>query len=157
MAPVLRELNKRRTEIGPEPPQPRSTFLEWNYEAELFAFGKRLGEEFDRKLLKQALTHRSYVNLEEDKAKEKGIEFEAIPCNHQLINQGDEIILGHVKEELGKEHPKDVTNALCDYLTTIDMLSHVAFHLGLKDLILTAVSQVFVFNTVTSSFLGISS
>lgn len=72
MAPTLREMKLRRDKLGPEPEQPRSSFLEWNYEAELFAFGKRLGEEFDRNLLRKALTQREYANLQEFKAQESG-------------------------------------------------------------------------------------
>lgn len=59
-------MQKRRDKLGPEAPSPRSSFLEWNYEAELYAFGKRLGENFDRQILKQALVHRSYSNLKKD-------------------------------------------------------------------------------------------
>jgi large subunit ribosomal protein L44 len=138
VAPTLKQLKKRRDEIGPEPEQPRSTFLEWNYEAEVFAFGKRLGEEFDRKTLKQALTHRSYVTVEENKAKEKGVEFENPASNQDLIKEGDSIISQYLKEKLRKSHPDDVVTVLSDYLTTVDMLSHVALHMGLKDIILTA-------------------
>ncbi|XP_044261320.1 39S ribosomal protein L44, mitochondrial [Tribolium madens] len=138
VAPVLKELKRRRDKVGPEEPSPRSTFLEWNYEAEIFAFGKRLGEEFDRKLLKQALTHRSYVSLEEDKAKEKGLENEKVDSNYQLIKQGGALISNYIKTELGEKYPKDVVGALHDYLTSVDMLSHVAVHLGLKDIVLTS-------------------
>lgn len=69
----MKELRNRRIKIGPEPEQPRSSYLEWNYEAELFAFGKRLGEEFERNLLKKALIQREYANLQEFKVKEEGI------------------------------------------------------------------------------------
>lgn len=65
-------MKRRRDKIGPEPEQPRSSFLEWNYEAELFAFGKRLGEEFDKNLLKKALIQREYANLQEFKAQDSG-------------------------------------------------------------------------------------
>lgn len=75
MSPTLREVYNRRKKLGPEPLKPRSSYLEWNYEAEVFAFGKRLGEEFKSDILKQALTHRSYVILEQDKAKAKGLKF----------------------------------------------------------------------------------
>lgn len=69
-------MKRRRDKIGLEPEQPRSSFLEWNYEAELFAFGKRLGEEFDRNLLKKALIQREYANLQEFKAQETGTYFD---------------------------------------------------------------------------------
>lgn len=68
----MKELKRRRDKIGPEAPSPRSSYLEWNYEAELFAFGKRLGEEIDTNLLKKVLTQREYANLQEFKAQEAG-------------------------------------------------------------------------------------
>ncbi|EFA05348.1 large ribosomal subunit protein mL44 [Tribolium castaneum] len=138
VAPVLKQLKRRMDQVGPEAPTPRSSYLEWNYEAEIFAFGKRLREEFDRKVLKQALTHRSYVTREEDKAKEKGLEFETIECNHQLIKQGGALISQCVRNELGGKYPKDVVEALHGHLTTVDMLAHVGLHLGLKDIVQTA-------------------
>lgn len=72
MAPTLKELKRRRDKISSEPENPRSSYLEWNYEAELFAFGKRLGEQFDRKLLKKALIQKEYANLHELKTQEAG-------------------------------------------------------------------------------------
>jgi len=41
-------------EVGPEKPRHRSEFLEWNYDSEIFAFGKRLKDEFDENLLRLA-------------------------------------------------------------------------------------------------------
>lgn len=72
VAPVMRELRKRREKIGPDPEEPRSKYLEWNYESEVFAFGKRLGEEFNKNLLKKALIQREYANLQNFKAQEAG-------------------------------------------------------------------------------------
>ncbi|RZC40427.1 39S ribosomal protein L44, mitochondrial [Asbolus verrucosus] len=139
VAPTLNELYRRRLKAGPEPLKPRSTYLEWNYEAEVFAFGKRLGEEFDQKTLKQALTHRSYVNLERDKAKERGAEsFEEISSNQHLIKEGEAIISDYLREELNRLHLEVVAKALYDYLTTEEMLAHVARYMGLKDIVLTA-------------------
>lgn len=58
--PTLKELKRRRDKIGPEEPSPRSSYLEWNYDGEVYAFGKRLNENFDEDLLKTALVNRSY-------------------------------------------------------------------------------------------------
>lgn len=51
----------RRKKVGPEKPEPRSSYLEWNYDAEIYAFGMRLNEEFDENILRKALVHRSYT------------------------------------------------------------------------------------------------
>ena len=37
----------------PEPERHRSEYPNWNFEAELFAFGRRLGEEFDEPTLRR--------------------------------------------------------------------------------------------------------
>lgn len=134
----MRAIKNRREKIGPDPVEPRSSFLEWNYNAEIFAFGKRLGEEFDEKLLQQALIHRSYVNKQETKnedASEKQLN-----DNSELIKEGDDFIRSYLKKSFSKQHPSEIGNSLVDYLMSESMLSHVAFHMGLKDIVLTGVS-----------------
>lgn len=83
--PTLLTLRARKDKLEPQPENPRSTYLEWNYEAELYAFGKRLGEEFDRQLLKKALIQREYANLQEFKAKEQGLPIPEKIDNFELI------------------------------------------------------------------------
>nr|XP_023014770.1 39S ribosomal protein L44, mitochondrial isoform X1 [Leptinotarsa decemlineata]XP_023014772.1 39S ribosomal protein L44, mitochondrial isoform X2 [Leptinotarsa decemlineata] len=137
VAPTLKELYRRRVKVGPEPEKPRSAFLEWNYDSELFAFGKRLGEEIDRDLLKRALIQKEFANLQEIKAEEKGLPVPEKIHNFALIGEGDKIISTYVRAELRKTYPEDIVNAVSDYLTSEDMLSHIASHIGLKDIILT--------------------
>ncbi|CAH1959200.1 unnamed protein product [Acanthoscelides obtectus] len=137
VAPTLKVLKHRRDSLGPEPQKPRSSFIEWNYEAELFAFGKRLGDEFDKKLLHQALTSREYANLKEFQAQEKGIELTDNVHNDELIQEGEEIILKTIKEEYKKDYPEDLVNAVCNYLTSEDMLGSLGKGIGLKDIVLT--------------------
>lgn len=70
-------------------PNPRSGYLEWNLEAELYAFGKRVNEDFDPDLLRTAFTFRSYVIKEESRQKDVGIEIsENQKDNIELIEQG---------------------------------------------------------------------
>ncbi|XP_018562151.1 39S ribosomal protein L44, mitochondrial [Anoplophora glabripennis] len=137
VSPTLRVLKKRRDLIGPEPEKPRSTYLEWNYDAEIYAFGKRLGEEFDKSLLRRALTQREYANMQEFTAKEKGLPIPEKIDNYELIQEGNEIISRVIKEEYRKLYPEDIVNAVHNYLTSEDMMSYVGSHIGLKDLILT--------------------
>lgn len=138
VAPVMKAIKSRRDKIGPDPVEPRSSFLEWNYNAEIFAFGKRLGEEFNEKLLRQALTHRSYVNKQ--KTETEGASQELLSDNFELIQEGDDFIRSYLKESFSKKHPSKIGNCLVEYLMSEAMLSHVGLHLGLKDIILTAVS-----------------
>lgn len=61
VAATLVQLKLQRDKLGPEKPLPRSTYLEWNYDAEIYAFGKRLNEDFQEDLLRTALINRSYT------------------------------------------------------------------------------------------------
>lgn len=87
MAPMLMELKRREKKLGGKKINPRNTFLEWNLEAELYAFGKRLNEDFDSDLLLQAFTDRTYVIKEEMKQKE--LEFDLkMKDNRVLAEEG---------------------------------------------------------------------
>jgi len=58
--PTLFEIKEREKIAKPLPIEKtkRSNFLEWNHNAELYAFGKRLGEEFNIEKLLKAFIHR---------------------------------------------------------------------------------------------------
>ncbi|KAG5873457.1 hypothetical protein JTB14_007224 [Gonioctena quinquepunctata] len=137
VAPTLKELARRKERLEPQPEKPRSSFIEWNYDSELFAFGKRLGEDFDRALLKQALIQREFANLQRTEAEKTGKSPPDSIHNFALIEEGDKIISNYLKEELRKTYPEDIVYAVSNYLTSEDMLSHIASHIGLKDIILT--------------------
>ncbi|GJQ78077.1 hypothetical protein Trydic_g2419 [Trypoxylus dichotomus] len=130
VAPTLRELQRRRDRIGPPKPEPRSTYLEWNYNAEIFAFGKRLGEEFKEDVLRRALTHRSYTKSQEDK---DGIQ---IDDNSVFIEKGYNIISSFLKQQFKEKYPHIIVNVLHDHLMTTEMLAYVASHIGLRDIVL---------------------
>lgn len=83
----MRVLKNREDKQGGKVINPRNTFLEWNLEAELYAFGKRLGEEFDSDLLLQAFTDRSYVIKEELKQKEMDFDLK-MKDNRELAEEG---------------------------------------------------------------------
>lgn len=134
VSPTLRELYRRQKKLGPPPPQPRSTFLEWNYDAEVYAFGKRLGENFQEDLLKRALTHKSYCNKLKDQSEKE------ILHNEEFIKEGEQFIRNTVKDEYGKKYPPMVFESLEAYLLSEKVLAHVALHIGLKDIVLTEVN-----------------
>lgn len=79
-----------------------------NYDSEIFAFGKRLGEEFDTKLLQQALTERSYIIREEEKQKSVGIELPILNLtdNIELSIKGLDFIDDIVKRYLRSILPR---------------------------------------------------
>lgn len=83
----MRALKIKENKVGGKVTHPRNTFLEWNLESELYAFGKRLNEEFDSDLLLQAFTDRSYVIKEE--LKQKDIDFDLkLKDNRELAEEG---------------------------------------------------------------------
>lgn len=81
------ELKRREDKLGGKKTNPRNTYLEWNLEAEIYAFNKRLNEDFDLDLLLQAFTDRTYVIKEEMKQKELGIELQ-MKDNRELAEEG---------------------------------------------------------------------
>lgn len=79
-----------------------------NYHAELFAFGKRLGEEFQKDLLQRAFTYRSYVVQEEMRQKEVGIEDPELSLedNRELSRRGETLISEYLKNHLRVALPR---------------------------------------------------
>ncbi|XP_053693627.1 39S ribosomal protein L44, mitochondrial [Sabethes cyaneus] len=143
VGPTLRELKCRREKMGPEAEQPRSNHSDWNYNAELFAFGKRLSEQFDSKLLQQALTHRSFIAREEQRQTELGIEKPELGLkdNRELIEHGRKLIDDFVQAFLLTalpRLPREGVRSIATHLTADDRLAHVSKHLGMKDIILAA-------------------
>lgn len=137
----MREQKKRKEKLGPEP-EIRSNFLEWNYNSEIFAFGKRLNENFDSDLLKKAFKTRSFIILEEQKHKEIGVEGIPLEDNLSLVKRGEHLIETYINEFVKKSLPSlpdDGVNSVRLYLTSLDMLSHISTNLGTKDLILSSV------------------
>lgn len=72
-----------------------------------------------------------------------GLNTEKLEDNHELIQEGDNLISNYIKTEYSKSHPENVVNVLHEYLTSDSMLAHIGKHIGLKDLILTTVSMIF--------------
>ncbi|XP_058454380.1 large ribosomal subunit protein mL44 [Malaya genurostris] len=143
VAPTLRELKRRREKMGPEAVLPRSTHSDWNYNAEIFAFGKRLSEHFDAGLLQQAFTHQSFIAKEEVKQAQVGIDQPQLGLkdNQQLIEQGEKLIQQYVQAFLLTalpNLPEEGIHALVTHLTSEDKLAYVSKHLGTTDIILSA-------------------
>lgn len=65
-----------------------------NYNAELYAFNKRLQEEFDGDALREALTHASYIHKERQRQQELGVSDPALTMadNRQLAAKGERLI-----------------------------------------------------------------
>uniref|UniRef100_A0AAG5CY57 Large ribosomal subunit protein mL44 n=2 Tax=Anopheles atroparvus TaxID=41427 RepID=A0AAG5CY57_ANOAO len=143
VAPTLRELRRRREKMGPEAVLPRSSHSDWNYSAELFAFGKRLQENFDANVLQQAFTHQSFVEQETRKQAAVGIEqpILGVSDNRDLIVQGEQLIVDYVEAFLLTtlpRLPRQFVTAIRESLTSESQLAHISSHLGTKDIIMAA-------------------
>lgn len=92
VAPTQIEITKRKKKAPKEIPK-RNTFLEWNRSAEIYAFNKRLSEDFNLQKLEQAFTFRSYIIQEEQRQKEMGIEDPKLDVqdNTELIIKGEKL------------------------------------------------------------------
>ncbi|KAL9923593.1 large ribosomal subunit protein mL44-like [Glossina fuscipes fuscipes] len=129
--------------LDPRPLECRSRFLHWNYRAELFAFGKRLNEDFQIYLLQTALTQESYVTKEKVKQEELGVENADMQLKHnaELAQHGQRLakvyIEAFVAHSLSKM-PADGHKVVTSYLLTVDTLAHVSLHKGMKELLMDA-------------------
>ena len=64
-----------------------------NYDAEIFAFGNRLGEKFNEPSLRVALTHKSYVERESARLSALGVNSSLeLQDNEELALKGAEMI-----------------------------------------------------------------
>lgn len=119
VAPTQIEITRRKRRLPPQPKPKRSTFLEWNRSAEIYAFNIRLTEKFDTEKLEQAFTHRSYIIQEEQKQKEMGIEDYQLDLqdNTDLIMKGDKLTSEIVQNYLAQALPhafEDVIMYVCN-------------------------------------------
>lgn len=163
--PTLRELKRRKDRETPKPIQ-RSTFIEWNYKAELYAFGQRLGEQFNPALLQQAFTQRSYIVQEEFRQQAVGIEQPEtnLQDNKELIAKGEAVLAESLNLFLAAQLtrlPQPGQDAVRSFLMSEEVLANVASHLGCADLILSSVysfniklfQTIFNFITISRNFL----
>lgn len=144
LRPYLVSLYKRRVDQGPEPDRPRSVWINWNYDAEIFAFGERLGEKFQSDSLRTAFTNRSYVAVEKDKRAELGLQDDVaelnLTDNEDFQIKGDQLAKNYAKAYLQHCYPmlpEEGIISVVSYLMSEENLSHIALNLGLKDLTLT--------------------
>ncbi|XP_042238860.1 39S ribosomal protein L44, mitochondrial-like [Homarus americanus] len=144
VAPLRKELYKRQKKMykkGIAHKFSRSEFIEWNYDAELFAFGKRLHEEFEGSLLREALTDSSYIAQEMSHQQALGVTSPALTLksNTELAAAGATVIADYCAKYLRAALPvlpEEGISALVEHLSSEEIMSKVGYGIGLKDLIL---------------------
>lgn len=140
VVPTFLILKKKQDKLEVKPSH-RNTYAEWNYNAEVFAFSKRLGEEFDDSLLRRALTQRSYIIMEEEKQKAVGIENPKLELedNSEFSEQGEKFMKNYIQRYLRTVLPRFPEEGICalvKYLMSPETLSDICFHMGTSELIL---------------------
>lgn len=89
---VLREMKVRSEsfDLAPHKLRARNEWPDWNYAAELFAFNKRLSENWTEFSLQVAFTHSSYVNVEKNRREQLQLANEHFHIDHnqKFIEQG---------------------------------------------------------------------
>ncbi|XP_072044174.1 large ribosomal subunit protein mL44-like [Amphiura filiformis] len=131
------------TKYGPESPKPRSHKENWNYQSELFAFGKRIGEDFNEATIRTAFTDISHIErMDTGGVKDKAEEVRLPAEDNQLLAQiGDVFMSDYIREYFRVVYPRlpeEGINGIHDYLMSEDVMLHIAKNLGLVDLILCA-------------------
>lgn len=143
--PTMREFYKRRIAAGPEPDRPRSAWVNWNYKAEVYAFGARLQENFTQENLQVAFTHQSYIDAENDKRSE--LELDGIEVALNLQNNDDLAVDGYdtastyIKAYIKHTFPRlpnEGVDAIHNYILSENMLAYVSSHIGTNDIILSS-------------------
>ncbi|KAG8195159.1 hypothetical protein JTE90_023336 [Oedothorax gibbosus] len=137
-----RTMKLRRKIAGPEKLRRRNEWLSWNYKSELYAFSQRLNENITFETLQTAFIFESYLQEEEQKRKELDIPSQdvhlSLTSNTSLIASGHEVISNYLDYYLSYCYPKlpaEGISAIKTYLMSPEVLSHISFNLGTKDLI----------------------
>ncbi|XP_053453562.1 39S ribosomal protein L44, mitochondrial [Nycticebus coucang] len=140
-----KELERWRLLRHPPPPTRRSEKPNWDYHAEIQAFGPRLQETFSLDLLKTAFVNSCYIKSEEARRQKLGIEKEAVllnlKCNQELAEQGtcfSQTCLTEFLEDKFPALPTEGIKGLVDYLTGEEVVCHVARNLSVEQLTLSA-------------------
>uniref|UniRef100_A0A8B9MYF2 Mitochondrial fission factor n=1 Tax=Accipiter nisus TaxID=211598 RepID=A0A8B9MYF2_9AVES len=115
----------------------------WDYHAEIQAFSHRLHENFSLDLLKTAFVNSSYIQSEEARRRELGLDKETAALNLQdnskLAEQGMSFSRSYLTQSFEGAYPdlpaKGI-GALVDFLTSQELVSYVAQNLSIQDLTL---------------------
>lgn len=117
----------------------------WDYHAEIQAFGHRLQETFSLDLLKTAFVNSCYIKSEEAKRQKLGVEKEAvllnIKDNQELFEQGSSFskaCLTQFLENAFPDLPIEGVQSLVDFLAGEEVVCHVARNLAVEQLTLSA-------------------
>ncbi|XP_072263806.1 large ribosomal subunit protein mL44 [Pyxicephalus adspersus] len=159
--PYLLMLERKKRLEGPPKPVPRYQQPSFDYHAEILAFSKRLNEAFSTELLKTAFVNRSYVVKEEGERRELGMDEETATLNLQdnseLAQHGVDFTVSYITNTIQQAFPNLPVvgvKAVVDYLTSQQVLGHIAKNLGIDDLTLSSECPLSL-ETLQRTFYGI--
>ncbi|XP_027506303.1 39S ribosomal protein L44, mitochondrial [Corapipo altera] len=125
------------------PPQRRSEQPNWDYHAEIQAFNHRLQENFSLDLLKTAFVNSCYIESEEARRRQLGVDKDTVALslqdNTKLAEQGLRFARDYLTQcfEGAYPHlPAKGVEALVNFLTGQELVSYVAKNLAIQDLTL---------------------
>uniref|UniRef100_A0A915CGA2 Large ribosomal subunit protein mL44 n=1 Tax=Parascaris univalens TaxID=6257 RepID=A0A915CGA2_PARUN len=144
----LKDLYHRRVLAGADPVLSRSAYPNWDYGAELFAFGHRIGSPaIDSDRLVRALTTESFSSRADVLADSSGAQpskedqVASTESNSELIPRGGrllwDVLCGYLRYSLPNA-PEEFIRAVANELSADDLLASLGTHLGLNCLIRTA-------------------
>jgi large subunit ribosomal protein L44 len=140
-----KELERWRLLRCPPPPVRRSEKPNWDYHAEIQAFGHRLQETFSLDLLKTAFVNNCYIKSEEARRQKLGIEKEAVLLNlkdnQELYEEGLSFSQTCLTQFLENEFPDLPTEGIknvVNFLIGEEVVCHVARNLAVEQLTLSA-------------------
>ncbi|KAG1952213.1 39S ribosomal protein L44, mitochondrial [Pimephales promelas] len=138
-------MERKRKMEGPPPPKPRSQLPNFDYHAEVEAFGARLQESFSLDLLKTAFVSSCYLRSEEERRRALGLDSEMtalnLKDNGELSVHGQQFTKGFLGDWCrGSFHslPEEGVAAVVDHLTGSEVMCDVARKLAVEDLTMSA-------------------
>lgn len=148
--PTMTEFNRRREMVelnhllkdGAVPVYKRAAEGLFNQAAELAALQARLGERFDLELLGEAMVSPSHVAREAEHQRELGVEVEVGLKDHtRLAEEGARVLQVTLEEWLAAAlpaFPEEGVRGVVEHLVGEEVLAEVAFHLGMRELVLSS-------------------
>lgn len=142
-ATIQKVMKTRRDIIGPDKMRKRSEWFDWNYDAEIYAFNKRLHENVSDETLRCVFIDDSYIRMEEQKRKDMAVQDAELnlKSNSSLSALGEDVMSKFLLRYLRAAFqylPEEGIRRVHDYLMSDDVLSHVSYNLGTKELIFCA-------------------
>lgn len=137
-------MNNRKKKYASKLPQvhKRSGFIDWNFNAEIYSYGKRLNENFQQNLLERAFVQRSYVVQEELRLDKLGMDINDLNLqdNRELAENGLKLAKKYINTYLRyhlPQYPDEGIAAIQDYLLSTEKLAYISLNLGSKEIILS--------------------